>query len=93
MKARASAFTPNPLLAGLLGLCPLVAADRGLPEGIALGLGAAICALVLGAVAAPSRGFVPDRLRAIFSLALSSAVALLYSFGVRAYSPALADSH
>jgi electron transport complex protein RnfE len=75
----------------MLGLCPLVAADRGLPEGIALGLGAALCSLVLGAVAASSRGLVPDRLRALFSIALSSAVALAYSFGVRAYSPALAD--
>jgi len=91
MNARRAAFVPNPLLAGMLGICPLVAADRSLPEGIALGLGAAICSLVLGAVAAPSRGIVPDRLRAPFSLALSAAVALLYSFGVRAYSPIVAD--
>jgi Na+-translocating ferredoxin:NAD+ oxidoreductase subunit E len=91
MSARASAFTPNPLLAGMLGVCPLVAADRGLPEGIALGLGAAICSLVLGALAATSRNVVPDRLRALFSLAASTAIALLYAYGVRAYSPALAD--
>lgn len=91
MKARKGAFVPNPLLAGMLGICPLVAADRSLPEGMALGLGAAVCSLVLGAVAAPSRNIVPDRLRALFSLALSAAAALLYSFGVRAYSPAVAD--
>lgn len=91
MSSRAPAFTPNPLLAGMLGVCPLVAADRSLPEGIALGLGAAICSLALGALAATSRNLVPDRLRALFSLAASTAVALLYAYGVRAYSPVLAD--
>jgi electron transport complex protein RnfE len=91
MRARSSVFMPNPLLAGTLGICPLVAADRSLPEGLALGLGAALCSLALGAVAAPSRSIVPDRLRSLFSLALSAAIALLYSFGVEAYSPSVAE--
>jgi Na+-translocating ferredoxin:NAD+ oxidoreductase subunit E len=91
LSARDSSFTPNPLLAGMLGICPIVAADKGLPEGMALGLGAAICSLALGAVAATSRSLVPDRLRALFSLAVSTAIALLYGFAVRAYSPALAE--
>ncbi len=92
MTAERPAFVPNPLLAGLIGMCPIVAADRSLPEGLALGIGAAFCSLLLGILASPMRGAAPDRLRPLFSLALATAAALLYSFGVRAYSPALADS-
>ncbi len=84
-------FVPNPLLAGMIGVCPIAAADRSLPAGLALGLGAAFCSLLLGLLAPPARGVLPDRLRPLFSLALATAAAVLYSFAVRAYSPSLAE--
>jgi hypothetical protein len=35
-------FIPNPVLAGLVGICPLIAAARSLAEAAVYGLGAAL---------------------------------------------------
>jgi Na+-translocating ferredoxin:NAD+ oxidoreductase subunit E len=83
-------FVPNPILAGLVGLCPLAVASKSLAEGAAYGLGAALCSLFLGIVVPPLRDFLPDRLQAPVSLALSAALALIYGFCLRLYSPAIA---
>jgi electron transport complex protein RnfE len=84
------AFTPNPLLAGMWGLCPIIAADRSLPEGLALGIGAVFCSLVLAGSIPLARGIVPQRLRPALSLSLSAATAVLYSLAFEVYSPSLA---
>ena len=83
-------FVPNPVLAGLVGICPLIAASRSFAEGTAYGLGAAACALALGAAAPPLRSSVSDRLQAPATLALSAAVALVFAACIKAYSPAIA---
>jgi electron transport complex protein RnfE len=83
-------FVPNPVLAGLMGICPLIAASRSLAEGAIYGLGTAICAIALGAIAPPLRATVADRLQAPATLAISAAVSTLFAFCVRAYSPAIA---
>ena len=83
-------FVPNPILAGLVGICPLVAASRSLAEGAVYGLGAALCAVALGALAPAARALVAERLQAPATLALSAALALAFGFCVRAYSSAIA---
>jgi Na+-translocating ferredoxin:NAD+ oxidoreductase subunit E len=84
------AFVPNPILAGLVGICPLVVASRSLAEGATYGLGAGISALVLGALVPPVRAIIADRLQAPATLAFSAALALAYGFCVRMYSATLA---
>lgn len=83
-------FVPNPVLAGLVGICPLIAVSRSLAEATVYGLGAAFCSIVLGAVAPPLRSVIADRLQAPAMLALSAALALVYGFCARIYSPAIA---
>ncbi len=83
-------FVPNPIFAGLVGICPLVAASRSLAEGIVYGLGAALCALLLGAVVPATRAIIADRLQAPATIALSAAAALAYASCARAYSPPIA---
>jgi Na+-translocating ferredoxin:NAD+ oxidoreductase subunit E len=85
-------FVPNPVLAGLVGVCPLIAVSRSLAEGVIYGLGAAFCAIALGAVIPPLKGIVADRLQAPISLALSTALALAYALCAGLYSPTLAAS-
>lgn len=85
-------FVPNPILAGLVGICPLIAASRTLAEGAVYGLGAALIALGLGALAPPARSAIPERLQAPATLALSAALALAYAFCVKAYSSTIASS-
>lgn len=92
MNLAKESFVPNPILAGLIGACPLVVASRSLAEGAAYGLGAALCAILLGLVVPPLRSFLPDRLQAPASLALSAALALIYGSCLRLYSTALADA-
>lgn len=92
MMDRREGFVPNPILAGLVGICPLIAASRSLAEGIVYGLGAALCALALGAALSPVRAMVADRLQAPALLALSASLAIAFGYGVRAYSPAIAAS-
>jgi electron transport complex protein RnfE len=84
-------FVPNPLLTGLVGICPLIAAAKSLAEGVVYGLGAAFCAVSLGALVPLLRGVVADRLRAPATLALSAALALSYSLCVGIYSPTIAS--
>jgi Na+-translocating ferredoxin:NAD+ oxidoreductase subunit E len=84
------AFVPNPVLAGLVGICPLVACSRSLAEGVIYGLGAAVSALVLGALVPPARAIIADRLQAPATLAFSAALALAYGFCVRVYSATIA---
>jgi electron transport complex protein RnfE len=83
-------FVPNPILAGLIGICPLVVAAKSFAEGAAYGLGATLCALLLGLLIPPARDFLPDRLQAPASLAISAALALIYALCLGMYSPALA---
>jgi Na+-translocating ferredoxin:NAD+ oxidoreductase subunit E len=83
-------FIPNPVLAGLVGICPLIAASRSFAEGAVYGLGAALCALALAALVPPLRSMIADRLQAPATLALSAAFALAYAYLVQAYSPAVA---
>lgn len=90
MSERRAPFVPNPVLGGLLGICPLVAAANTLANGLVLGVGAALSVALL-ALALPSiYAFVPDRLRAPSSLALSAAFALLIGTAVEAFSPVTA---
>jgi Na+-translocating ferredoxin:NAD+ oxidoreductase subunit E len=86
------AFVPNPVLSGLIGACPLVAAAKSLSEGIVYGLGAAVCALALGALVPVIRERMPDRLRAPATLCLSAFFAVCYASALRLYSPVLAAS-
>jgi Na+-translocating ferredoxin:NAD+ oxidoreductase subunit E len=83
-------FVPNPVLAGLVGICPLAAASKSFAEGLVYGLGAALCAFALGAIVPFVRGLVADRLKAPATLALSGALALSYGICVRLYSPTIA---
>jgi Na+-translocating ferredoxin:NAD+ oxidoreductase subunit E len=82
-------FVPNPVLAGLVGICPLAVAARSLAEGVVYGLGAAFCALTLGAFVPPLRGLIADRLQAPANLALSAILALVFGFCVGVYSPTI----
>lgn len=90
MSASREAFIPNPVFAGLVGICPLVAVSRTLAEATIYGLGAALCALLLGAVALPLKSVVPDRLQAPSMLVLSCSAALVYGYCARIYSPVIA---
>ena len=83
-------YIPNPILAGLVGVCPLVAVSRNLAEGVVYGLGAAICSLALGAVVPSARALIADRLHESAALVLSTALALAFGFCVRVYSPSIA---
>jgi Na+-translocating ferredoxin:NAD+ oxidoreductase subunit E len=83
-------YVPNPILAGLVGICPLVVASRSLAEGSAYGLGVALCAFTLGLAAPPLRSLIAERLQPPATLALSAALALAYGFCVRAYSAPIA---
>lgn len=90
MKDSQDGFVPNPVLTGLVGVCPLIAASRSLAEGIVYGLGAAFCATALGAIAPALKDRLPDRLRAPSTLCLSAFFALCYAFAVELYSPVIA---
>ncbi len=90
MSTARGSFVPNPVLAGLVGICPLIAISRSLAEATIYGLGAALCALVLGAIAPPLRSIIPDRLQAQSNLAISCSIALVYASCVQFYSPAIA---
>ncbi len=90
MSAGREGFIPNPVFAGLVGICPLIAASRSLAEATIYGLGAALCALLLGAVALPLKSVIPDRLQAPSMLALSCSAALVYGYCAKIYSPAIA---
>jgi Na+-translocating ferredoxin:NAD+ oxidoreductase subunit E len=83
-------FVPNPILAGLVGVCPLIAAATTLASGLAYGLGAALCATALGLIVPSARSLIPDRLQAPATLALSAALALIYGLCLRIYSPVIA---
>jgi Na+-translocating ferredoxin:NAD+ oxidoreductase subunit E len=90
MSETAEGFVPNPVLSGLVGVCPLIAAAKSFAEGIVYGLGAALCAIALGATVPLIRGVIADRLKAPATLALSGALAMIYSLCVRIYSPTIA---
>ena len=92
MSDNRESFVPNPVLAGLVGICPLIAASRSLAEGTAYGLGAALCALAIGALGPPARSLIADRLQAPVTLAFSAALSLAYGYFIRAYSPVIAAS-
>jgi electron transport complex protein RnfE len=87
MSDRASPFVPNPILGGLLGLGVLAAAARDLASGLALGAGAAISALILGAIVPPLRRQLPERFRAPASLAISVSIASVFGLLLEAYMP------
>jgi electron transport complex protein RnfE len=83
-------FVPNPVLSGLIGICPLIAAARTFSEGVAYGLGAALCAVALGAALPLLKDRLPDRLRAPATLCLSAILALCYTAALGIYSPSIA---
>ena len=83
-------FVPNPILSGLVGICPLIAVSRSLAEGAVYGLGAALCALTLGAVLPAARAMITDRLHAPATLVFSAALAIVYGFCVHIYSSTIA---
>jgi electron transport complex protein RnfE len=85
-------FIPNPVLAGLVGICPLVVAASSLASGLAYGLGVALCATALGLIVPSARSLIPDRLQAPATLALSAALALIYGYCLRIYSPVIAQA-
>jgi Na+-translocating ferredoxin:NAD+ oxidoreductase subunit E len=90
MSDRKESFVPNPVLAGLVGICPLIVVSRSLAEASIYGLIVALCALILGAVVPPLRTVVPDRLQAPVTLALSAALAIAFGFCASVYSPTVA---
>ena len=65
-------FVPNPILSGLVGICPLIVVSRSLAEGAVYGLGAALCALTLGVIVPPVRAMIADRLHASATLVFSA---------------------
>jgi Na+-translocating ferredoxin:NAD+ oxidoreductase subunit E len=85
-------FVPNPLLSGLIGICPMIAAAKSLVEGLVYGLGVAFCALALGSLVPLFKDRLPDRLRAPSTLCLSAFLALCYASALRLYSPTIAAS-
>lgn len=91
MEKQRDPFVPNPIAGGLLGLCPLVAAADSLADGVAVGLGAALSALALGALVPLIKRSLPRRLRSPVAFVVAASVAALYSLGVEAYSPILAS--
>jgi electron transport complex protein RnfE len=91
MDEKREPFVPNPVVGGLLGLCPLVAAADSFADGAVIGLGAALSALALGALLPLLRGILPQRLRSPVAFVLAASFAALYSVGVEAYSPSLAS--
>lgn len=90
MQARREPFTPDPLLGALIGLCPVVAASDSLADGVVLGLGAVLSALVLGLSLPSLKSLLPARLRAPIALALAAGLAALYGLAAEAYSPLVA---
>lgn len=92
MNVHRPSYVPNPVLSGLLGVFPLVAAANSLVNGLVLGLGVALSALVLGLAMPFLHSFAPDRLRTPVALTISASLALLIGAGVEAYSPAAARS-
>jgi len=90
MEARREPFTPDPLLGALIGLCPVVAASDSLADGVILGLGAALSALVLGLSLPSLKSLMPARLRSPMAFALAAGLAALYGLAAEAYSPLLA---
>lgn len=92
MFAKKEGFIPNPVLSGLIGICPLAAAAKSLAEGFAYGLGTFFCSIVLALLLPPLRNLLPERLHAPTALSLSAAMALIFGFGLQLYSPALAQA-
>ena len=83
-------FVPNPVLASLVGICPIIAVSRSLAEATVYGLGSALCAIALGAVVPPLRSVIADRLHSPVMIALSASFALIYGFCARLFSPPIA---
>ena len=79
-------FVPNPILAGLLGIYPVIAISRSFAEGVVYGLGAAFCAFTLGAVLPPARSIISERLQTPATLVLSAALAIVFASIVRLFS-------
>lgn len=90
MSERKEGFVPNPVLSGLMGICPLIVAAKSLAEGIVYGLGSAICAIALSAIVPLLRGLLAERLKVPATLALSASLALTYAICVQIYSPTIA---
>lgn len=87
MSDRGKAFVPNPVLSGLAGAGPLVAAARSLSDGIVLGVGASLSAIALGAMLPPLKRNIPERFRAPAALALSASLTTLFCLAIEAYLP------
>ena len=90
MNQGGNGFVPNPILSGLIGICPLIAVSRSLAEGTIYGLGAAMCAVALGTIAPLVRAFIADRLHAPATLVFSAVIAIAFSFCIRIYSSTIA---
>jgi Na+-translocating ferredoxin:NAD+ oxidoreductase RnfE subunit len=87
MSDRSRPFVPNPVLGGLIGAGPLVAAARSFSDGLVLGVGAALSALALEATLPALKREIPERFRAPASIALSASLAIVYGLAIEAYLP------
>ncbi len=92
MNKEREAFLPDPLFSSLVGLGPSVIAARSLPEGLVLGLCAALATALLAASSALVAPRLDPRARPPFALLVAAASALLVVMVVEAIFPLLALS-
>ncbi len=78
----------NPLLYIVTGLCPVLIPSFTLQNGMILGFGVAVHAIVLAALVPVLSRLTSDSLRYYLALAVSGLVATLYGLGIRAVFPA-----
>ena len=78
----------NPLLLLMTGLCPVLIPSFTLQNGMILGLGVAVHAILLAALIPMLGRLTGDSLRYFLSLAVSGLIATLYGLAVRFVFPA-----
>lgn len=84
-------FVPNPILEGLIGLCPIIVVSGNFASGTIVALGIFLSMICLGAVLPALRGLFAERLRAPLAFALAAVLAAAWSLAAEAWSPALAS--
>lgn len=80
--------TANPLLLLVTGLCPLLIPSFTLQNGLILGLGVCLHALLLAATIPPLAKLVGESLRFHLALTISAVITVIYSLTVRLVFPA-----
>lgn len=84
-------FIPNPVLEGLIGLCPIIVTSGNFAAGTIVALGIFFSMLCLGAILPALRGLFAERLRAPLAFALAAVLAAGWALVAEAWSPPLAS--